>query len=355
MKSNENVVEVNAEVIDEGGLLVSFIPASIEANFQALDEQVSKMIEGYSDAIYDLTDNEAIKQAKRDRTYLNGIVKEVDGRRKDVKRKYMDPYNEFDAKVNAIIKKVKDASANIKAQLDEAEEARKADLLEQLRQHYEDFAGILVTMVPYERIHDDKWLNKTFGLVKAQNAIEEKAQRIAGDWETLKKQESLPHYDIAERTFFETLDLGKALNAASEAQAADQRIAELKEEVEAIHEPPAPEPDGCSLQDGVEEILDCVPEDPAPMAPAAPVQPIQPQPEPAPAAPAPAAPQPPIPASQQRIPCVMVIEAASQDQMAEIGRFCGSLNPPVSGRFLGGTIDQAYMKIMQEEGGCHAQ
>lgn len=336
---NSNVLEVNAEVIEDKGLSVSFIPAEIQANFDELDAKVDNMIAGYTDAVYDLTSQETIKQAKRDRTYLNGIVKEIDDRRKAVKRDYMQPYNEFEARANEITKKVKDASNNIKNQLDEAEETRKEELYGQLRQHYEDFAGVLAPVVPYERVHDPKWLNKTFGLIKAQNAIEKKTSKIASGWETLKAQKSMSHYEVAERVFFETLDLGEALNAAHEAEEKDRQIAELREAVEEIQEEPehyeeeAPEPayEPATMPEQAAPIY----EQEAPMAPAPPA--------------------PVMPAPAPRIPCVMVIEAASTDQMSEIGAFCGTLNPPVTGRFLGGTIEQAYAKISQEAGVYNAQ
>lgn len=355
---NSNVLEVNAEVIEDKGLAVSFIPAEIQANFDELDAKVDSMIAGYTDALYDLTSQENIKQAKRDRTYLNGIVKEIDDRRKAVKRDYMRPYNEFEARANEITKKVKDASNNIKNQLDEAEETRKEELLGQLRQHYEDFAGVLAQIVSYDRIHDPKWLNKTFGLIKAQNAIEDKTAKIASDWETLKAQKNMSHYEVAERVFFETLDLGEALNAAHEAEEKDRQIAELREAAEEIQEEPghyeeeAPEPEPMPEPAPKPEPIPEPAYEPATMPEqAAPIYEQE-----VPMAPAPAAPPAPVmPAPAPRIPCVMVIEAASTDQMSEIGAFCGTLNPPVTGRFLGGTIEQAYAKISQEAGVYNAQ
>ena len=44
------------------------------------------------------------------------------------------------------------------------------------------------------------------------------------------------------------------------------------------------------------------------------------------------------------MPCVMVIQAASIEQMQQIGRFCGSLSPRVTGKFVTGTLEEAYMK-----------
>lgn len=314
-------IEVEAEVIEDKGLTVSFTPAAIDANFDALDARVEELIKGYAEARYDLTSSDEIKQAKRDRTYLNGIAKEIDERRKAVKREYMRPLDDFEARANAITAKVKKASANIKEQLDEAEERRKDRAYAILKEYYEDLAGMLAPVVPYERIHDEKWLNKTFGEMKAKAAIDEKVAKVATDWETLQAQrETLPRYEVAEREFFATLDLGAALNAAREAQEADERIAGMRAEMAEYGNdemPPDTEPE-------------TMPE-PAPAPQAAPA--------PAPQAAAPVA----VPGGRY-VPCVMVIQAASIEQMQQIGRFCGSLSPRVTGKFVTGTLEEAYMK-----------
>lgn len=318
-------IEVEAEVIEDKGLTVSFTPAAIDANFDALDARVEELIKGYAEARYDLTSSDEIKQAKRDRTYLNGIAKEIDERRKAVKREYMRPLDDFEARANAITAKVKKASANIKEQLDEAEERRKDRAYAILKEYYEDLAGMLAPVVPYERIHDEKWLNKTFGEMKAKAAIDEKVAKVATDWETLQAQrETLPRYEVAEREFFATLDLGAALNAAREAQEADERIAGMRAEMAEYGNdemPPDTEP---------ETMPEPVPE-PAPAPQAAPA--------PAPQAAAPVA----VPGGRY-VPCVMVIQAASIEQMQQIGRFCGSLSPRVTGKFVTGTLEEAYMK-----------
>lgn len=326
MELKDKPIEVEAEVIEDKELSVTFVPASIKANFARLDAQVEKMIAGYADITYDLTSPEAIKQAKRDRAYINGIVKDIDTKRKAVKRDYMLPYNEFEGQANAITAKAKKASDNIKRQLDKAEDDRKADLYAVLKEHYEAFAGILVELIPYERIHDAQWLNKTFGEVKAKNVIEEKVEKIASDWETLKAQKDTPHYATAERTFFETLDLGAALSEARKAQEADELIAELRKETEAIKEAQSEQP---------------IPEEAPPAPPVAAKEQAEPS-----------APMAPI--QPERIPCVMIIQAASIDQMRQIGKFCGSLEPKVVGRFIGGTIDQAYAKTCQEASARYA-
>lgn len=231
---------MQAEVIDDERLEVTYVPVPIRANFETLEARVRAMVADYEGATYDLTSEDAIKQAKRDRTYLNGIVREIDERRKAVKREYTKPLSTFEGECKRIIGIAKDASDNIKAQLDAAEDARRKRAYNGLAAYYAQIADLLAPVVPYERIHEDAWLLKSFGEVKAKNALEEKVGKLANDWETLKSMKlSMAHYETAERELFRTLDLGAAISAAAREDAEDRRIAEMK----AAMEQPAPEPE----------------------------------------------------------------------------------------------------------------
>lgn len=241
----ENVVAEAIEEQDASSLTVAYKPSVIEANFDALEAHVRKTVEGYDGATYDLTKKENIAEAKHDRSYLNGLKNEIDERRKAVKREYSKPLDAFEKRCKQITAIIDEAAGNIKAQLDQAEEERKARAYAKLQEHYEEFAGLLAPVVPYERFHEPQWLNKTFGEIKAYEALEAKVSDVARDWETLKaQQEAMPHYADAELEFFRTLDLGAALNAARLADEEDRRIAELKAAMASDPEPePMPEPE----------------------------------------------------------------------------------------------------------------
>lgn len=270
--------QVEAEVIETEAttLEVTYTEATIASNMDALEAHVKKVVADYKGATYDLTSAQAIKEAKHDRSYLNGIKKEIDERRKAVKREYNKPLDAFERRCKQITAIIDESTDAIKAQLDEAEQTRKDALYSRLQQHYEEFAGLLAPVVPYERLHEPQWLNKTFGEIKAQQALEAKVSDVARDWETLKaQQEAMPHYADAEREFFRTLDLGAALNAARLADEEDQRIAELKAAMAPEPEPePMPEPEPEPVE---------IPE-PEPMPAPAPTPAPMPAPVPAPVA-----------------------------------------------------------------------
>lgn len=328
MAEESKAEEVVAEVIEEqeaSSLIVTYVPSSIEANFDALEKRVRKTVELYEGATYDLTKADKIKEAKNDRSHLNGLKSEIEERRKAVKREYNKPLAAFEKRCKEITSIIDGASDGIKAQLDEAEERRRAGARAALEAHYREFAELLAPVVPYERLHDDKWLNKSFGEVKAKKALEAKVSKLAGDWETLKSQfEGEPYYEEAERELFATLDLGAAITAARKAAEEAARIAELKASMEPKPEPePQPEPEavgnwypgGSPMQEIGERI------GPAPVPRTAPRPATAPQPSDA-------------------TPCVMVIDSATTEQMQSIGRFAGSIG--VSGVFKRGTLQQVY-------------
>lgn len=243
--AEEQVLE--AEVIEEEAkeLAVEYSAPSIAANFDALEAHVRKIVSEYDGAKYDLTDKTVLAGAKNDRAYLNSLKGEIETRRKAVKKAYCMPLDVFEARCKGITSIIDGAAQNIKAQLDQAEEERKAFIYSNLKAHYEEFAELLAPVVPYEQLHEKQWLNKSFGQVKAEKALDAKVSAVARDWETLKSQSGMAHYEEAEREFFRTLDLGAALNAARRATEYDERIAEMKaamepEPVEAQPMEPAP-------------------------------------------------------------------------------------------------------------------
>lgn len=340
MAKTAEATEVKPEVVEDGReLVVTCTPAEIEANFDALEERVRRMVADYDGATYDMSEDENVKAAKRDRTFLNGIVKQIDERRKAVKREYLRPLDAFEARCKEISGIAKGASDAIKAQLDEAERLRRERAYAALEAHYAEVADLLAPVVPYSRVHEDRWLNKTVGEARAKQLLEEKVGLLAEDWDTLKGQRGLMgHYEVAERELFRTLDLGAALKAARQADEEEARLAEMKAAME-------PEPQPAPMPA------------PQPMPQRAPAPMPQPEPQQAPQqATAPMqgereriiAPKP----GEPRTPWVVVIPEATRSDMEGLAKLLKMSN--VSGRIVSGTLEQAYEKERRQIGGFNA-
>lgn len=229
--------EVKAEVIEDNGLSISFAAGSIDANFDALERKVDEILALYED--WEPTADD-VAQCASQRKYLNGLAKQIDERRKAVKQQYVAPLNAFEARANAIRDKIKATSARLQAVEKEVDDYRRAELESHLRSHYEDYAGLLVDVVPYEKFHDPRWTNKSFGVKKAEKELEEKVNALAGDWEALK-QMGLPNLAAAEARLFDTMDLGDAVKWAKKLEDDQRRIEAMKAELEpqeTVPEPP---------------------------------------------------------------------------------------------------------------------
>lgn len=144
MAKAAEATEVKPEIVEEGGeLVVTCRPSDIEANFDALEDRVRRMVADYEGAAYDMSDDGNVRAAKRDRTYLNGIVKQIDERRKAVKRECLKPFDAFESRCKEISGIAKGASDAIKAQLDEAERLRRERAYAALEAHYGEVADLL--------------------------------------------------------------------------------------------------------------------------------------------------------------------------------------------------------------------
>lgn len=335
-------VHVVAEVIDPEAdedevkpckdLIVTFPDEiSIGDNIMALDAYVEGQIAPYVGAKFDIADEKKVKEARQCMADLNNIKKPIEEERKRIKRTYEKPLRDFEARVKQITEKIDSARAQIKKQVDEADEAFKDDRRASLSEHYAEFAELLAPVVPYEMLHDPKWCNRTTAYSDAEAELEAKVGKIATDWESLKSL-NLEFYEVVEAQFFRTLDLGSAIEYNAKLVADRAKINGL----EASMAPAEPETLPACYQ-----LLETASPQPVPASAAQ--QPIA-APIPAPVAP----PQPvsaPVPAAARNDvakPRVMIVNAATIEQCRQIGKFCGSIG--VTGKFVEGTLAEAFRR-----------
>lgn len=222
---------------------VEYKPAEITCDFDAMKKKLDDLIEPYrgsTDEALAAMDEKDIKACRRD---VNAIVNSVEDGRKAVKREYMRAYDEFEAMVKELLSEPKAISEQLKRALDAKEDERKALLRQGIEASYEDYAPALVPVVPFDRIMEPKWLNKTYGPKKAVEEMYAKVDAIAKDWKSLQgMRDSMTYYDEAEAEFFRTLDLGSAINLNTRRTEEQARINALRAEVEANRAAAEPEP-----------------------------------------------------------------------------------------------------------------
>jgi hypothetical protein len=229
-----DIIEAEATVTGMD-LSVTFTPAEIEANLDAVEAFVREQVAPYAtDGAIAVTDRQGAKWAKGVRAALNAMSKEFNSRRIAMKKAYLAPYEAFEAR----LKEIDGLMTGEAAKLGDALKAFDALALESrydgLREHYEAYAGALADMLPWDgfrAIADDGWHRQPHSELedaRIKREIEDRVKKSHDDWQTLKGL-GLSRPDEAERAFFRTLSLSAAIDAASQADDEQARLEQLRE------------------------------------------------------------------------------------------------------------------------------
>ena len=238
--------------------LQTALPPEIGFNFDELKSELAERLEHYNGLI--ITED-GIKEAKADRAKLNKLRTAIDTRRKDIKREYMGPYNEFEARIKELTLLIDEPIQAIDTQLNSYEERRKEAKLEKIQAAYEEtlnaWSGIR-EIIPLERILDQKWLNATTSMKSVTEDIENWVKRVNADLLALDTVEEAYQAAVREK-YIATLDVSAAMAHMDQLKAAEEAFRAREEEkkereraemaravekaAQAKSEPQIPEPD----------------------------------------------------------------------------------------------------------------
>lgn len=153
------------------------IDDTLEDKLAKLKKNVDEKLADYMD-VKRIEKDEDFKAAKKYRAAVNDVKKPIEAQRKAAKKKYSDLLKTFDETIGEITAPIDALSDEYKAEIDRYDGECRTRRLTALKGHYYDLAGEMGPLVPYERIADDKWLNASFGEVKAKNIIERRVGEL---------------------------------------------------------------------------------------------------------------------------------------------------------------------------------
>lgn len=197
------------------------VSKGIEFNFDELKEEIIGKAALYKNMVY--TDD-TIKEAKADKAALNKFIAALEDKRKEVKKQCMQPYEAFERQIKELVSIINEPVQLIDAQVKEYEERQKAEKRQKLEAHFETIDK--PEWVTLEAIFDTRWLNTTFSLKKAKEAMEEWIGQIDADLETLQ---SLPEFAFeATEEYKRSLDLNRAVAEGQRLSDIQKRKAEAE-------------------------------------------------------------------------------------------------------------------------------
>lgn len=196
----------------------------VEWNYAEVKQWVQDGLSRYKGVVYDDTQ---IALAKTDRANLNKLAAAIDAKRREMKAVYLQPYAEFDAQAKELTEMVKKQVAEIDAQVKAFDNFRKEEKLAKIKAEiYTPMIGDLAELIPYEKMHNPKWLNVTASMAAIGADMAAMVDKIIGGMKYIDMLALAP--DVADRVksaYLRNFDL-------SEATAEVERIKAEREKLE---------------------------------------------------------------------------------------------------------------------------
>lgn len=180
------------------------LPAEIQFNFDEIKLEISEKLKKFENLVY--TDDQ-VKDAKSDRASLNKLKKALQDEKVRRKKEYLKPFEDFENKINEIIKLIDAPVSLIDKQVKEFEEKKKADKRIEIGAFWETTEH--PEWLTLAKIFDDRWLNASYSMKQIKEDINGWIEKLNSDIETLQQLDEFSFEAI--ETYKRSLDLNQAI------------------------------------------------------------------------------------------------------------------------------------------------
>nr|DAV63640.1 MAG TPA: Protein of unknown function (DUF1351) [Caudoviricetes sp.] len=217
--------------MQEINLLVEQKNGSIETNFEEIKAALAAGLEEYKGMVFTA---ESQPEAKKTVASLRKLKKAMNDRRIEIKKKFMEPYTNFEAQVKELDKLIDEPIDFISGQIEEFErrrvEAKKAMICEIytgiMAEH-----GTVMEYLPLDRIYDSRWENSTTTQKAITEAITAHVEHVEKDLDTIRAMES-EFEDKGLAKYKAMLELSDAITAMNQYQKQKEEILRRQAEEE---------------------------------------------------------------------------------------------------------------------------
>ena len=217
--------------MQEINLLVEQKNGSIETNSEEIKAALAAKMEEYKGMVFTA---ESQPEAKRTVASLRKLKKAMNDRRIEIKKKFMEPYTNFEAQVKELDKLIDEPIDFISGQIEEFErrrvEAKKAMICEIytgiMAEH-----GTVMEYLPLDRIYDSRWENSTTTQKAITEAITAHVEHVEKDLDTIRAMES-EFEDKGLAKYRATLELSDAIATMNQYQKQKEEILRRQAEEE---------------------------------------------------------------------------------------------------------------------------
>ena len=199
------------------------LPEAIEFNFAELKQEITERTEAYVGMVY--TDDQ-IKSAKADVAMLRKFTKALSDERIRVKKEYLKPYDEFEAKVKELSGIVDKAIVNIDSQIKIFDQIKQDEKKASIEEMFKNM--LFPDWMTVEQIWNPKWLNASTSMASIETELLNQKNDIIKNCQTLA---TLPNYSHEAVLFYQkTLDVSGALAKVTELAEIEAKKKKMLEE-----------------------------------------------------------------------------------------------------------------------------
>lgn len=205
---------------------------TLETNALAIKEKVKELLPNYDSKNYS---SENIDKAKEDKALLNKTSKVLNDKRIELEREFMKPFESFKEIIKETTDLIKTASAQIDVIVKDVENKEKEEKKNEIIEIFNEKIKELSTLIPFENIFDEKWLNKTAKMKDIENSLEIKLEQIRTDLITISELHSKYEIEL-KNDYLKHFDLGLIIRKNSELMQKEEALKVQTEESKKVIE-----------------------------------------------------------------------------------------------------------------------
>ena len=209
--------------------------STVENNINEAKEYALELKKYYETLVFD---EEQLDEAKKERASINKIVKNVSDYRKSIVAEFKKPIVEFENIAKETEKILKETSEFVDVQVKNFESKEKEIRKENAQKIYEANIEELKDVIPFEKIFNDKWLNK--GTWKEDNTspliekeIIEIREKVKNGLKAIEELNSEFELEV-KSTFLQNFDLSEAIFKNNQLKEQKEKLTKAEEQKEVI-------------------------------------------------------------------------------------------------------------------------
>lgn len=201
----------------------------ISTNFDDIKAELMEKMEGYKGVV---VDESTIKESKKDLADLRKMRDEIETKRKEIKKEWEVPYNQFKEKCDELTALIDKPINEINKQLTDLELKRILEKREHLIELYKENIGALEEYLPFDNVYKKQWDNVGYKDKDVIFDISEAVTKVRSDLDIIKSLNSEIEDELLDTYKKNGNNLASAITRNQQYVADKARIETQKEEAQ---------------------------------------------------------------------------------------------------------------------------